>query len=81
MDERPRLSKHFAPTMINPASGFTRHANAGTIADAAVDGQPYIGLNSNSPGYTQTDEDAAKTMRTRLIEKYPERDRASGLPA
>lgn len=44
----------------------------GTVAFASVDGQPVIGVNSDAPGYTMSDELTARNMRARLIEHYPD---------
>lgn len=44
----------------------------GTVAYAEVDGKPVIGVNSNAPGYTMSDQAAAEAMRARLVERYPD---------
>jgi len=44
----------------------------GTVAFASVDGKPVFGVNSDAPGYSVADGAAARTMRDRLIEAYPD---------
>jgi hypothetical protein len=47
-------------------------AGQGTVAYGEVDGAPYIGVNSNAPGYTEADRIAADQMRDALLAKYPD---------
>lgn len=51
---------------------LARAKSEGTVAFAEVDGRPVFGVNSNAPAYTVADETAARDMRARLIEKYPD---------
>ncbi|MBL8565035.1 MAG: hypothetical protein JNM89_04895 [Hyphomicrobiaceae bacterium] len=53
-----------------PDTAGGRSSN-GTVAFALVDGKPVIGVNSNAPGYTTSDEAAARAMRGLLVERYP----------
>lgn len=46
--------------------------NTDTVAFATVDGRDFFGVNSQAPGYTQADRDAADQMRETLIKKYPD---------
>ena len=51
---------------------LARAKSEGTVAYAEIDGKPVFGTNSNAPGYTVADETAARDMRARLSEAYPE---------
>ncbi len=53
-------------------SGIAWRKAEGTVAFAVVDGSPLFGVSSNAPGYTVTDELAAISMRTKLVERYPD---------
>ena len=43
----------------------------GTVAAAEIDGKLYFGVNSGSPGYTETDRTEANSQRWNLITSYP----------
>jgi hypothetical protein len=47
-------------------------AGQGTVAYGEIEGTPFLGVNSRSPGYTDADRAAADQMRDTLLAKYPE---------
>lgn len=54
-----------------PPGGRAR-SSAGTVAYLDLDGTPIIGVNSDAPGYTSSDEALARVLRSELIDEYPE---------
>ncbi len=57
--------------MPDTANDIAANKADGTVAYAEVDGEPVFGVNGNSPGYTVSDEMAARALRGRLSELYP----------
>ena len=58
--------------MPDTGSGPARRTSDGTVAYMEVDGQAVFGVNSDAPGYTVRDEEMARDMRARLIDRYPD---------
>lgn len=54
-----------------PPGGRAR-SSAGTVAYLDLDGTPIIGVNSDAPGYTSSDEALARVLRSELIDEYPD---------
>ncbi len=65
--------------MPDIGEGVAGRRTDGTVAFTAVDGQSVFGVNSNAPGYTVTDEAAARDMRAKLVERYPDTMSTSNL--
>ena len=58
------------PELIGPVA--TSKAD-GTVALTEIGGQKVFGINSDAPGFTSGDREAANVMRDTLIEKYPDK--------
>ena len=58
--------------MPDIGSGPAVRTSEGTVAYMMLDGRPVFGVNSNAPGYTVSDETAARDLRQQLVDRYPD---------